>query len=108
MQPAAACTPGLASRAPQVEGAAVLKASVSLRPGARVARVELAPAPATYTHAMLALTADGSREAARRVTLRCGAPCGFEPTPFRGRAAEMHNIRLGAPHGATLSLQLTD
>ena len=96
------------AHARQVDGAAILKAAISLRPGARVARIELAPAPATSTHAMLSLTADGSREAARRVTLRCEAPCGFEPVPFKGRAAEMHNIRLGAPHGATLSLQLMD
>ena len=91
-----------------MDGAAILKATILLRPGARVARIELAPAPATSTHAMLSLTADGSREAARRVTLRCEAPCGFEPVPFKGHAAEMHNIRLGAPHGATLSLQLMD
>jgi hypothetical protein len=92
-----------------VDGAAVVKATVALQAGgARVARVALAPAPAGSTHAMLQLTADGSRDAARRVKLRCDAPCGFDRVPFGGQAAEMHNLRLGAPEGATLELELVE
>ena len=72
----------------------------------QAAHVQLAPSPAGSTHAMLQLTADGGREAARRVRLRCDAPCGFEPVPFAGAASDMHRLRLGGAN--TLTLELLD
>ena len=89
-----------------VDGASALRATLSLSPAARRAHVQLAPSPAGSTHAMLQLTADGGREAARRVRLRCDAPCGFEPVPFAGAASDMHRLRLGGAN--TLTLELLD
>ena len=93
-----------------VDGAAALEVRLQLGGGgaARLAHVRLAPSPASSTHAMLQLTADGGRAEARRVKLACDAPCGFEPAPFGGAASDMFYMRLGSADGATLNLELLD
>jgi len=85
-----------------VDGARILGAQLALRPGPASAAIRLAPSPAGATHALLTLLADGAPGApARRLRLRCGLPCAFEPSPFPG-AADVWRIRFGSPEGATL------
>ena len=91
-----------------LDGAAAESAIVNLRPGPPSVVVRLAPVPATATHAMLTLTADGAKPSGRRVRLRCSAPCGFERTPFGAGADDVHRVRLGSPGGASLELRLQD
>lgn len=75
-----------------------------LQPGPVAAVLRIRPAMPTATHAHLTLLADGDGDApARRVRLRCSAPCGFEASPFVG-GQNIYRVRLGSAEGATLEV----
>ena len=87
----------------QLDGATFDQTILTMRPAPTAAAIRLKPNPPTSTHAMLTVRADGAAEE-RKVRLRCSAPCGFEPTGFRGEASDVWRIRLGDANGATLEV----
>eukprot|EP00900_Chrysochromulina_parva_P021260 jgi/Chrpa1/3768/Chrysochromulina_OHIO_Genome00018395-RA len=98
----------------QLDGATFDGVVLTLQPSPSTAVVRLKPALASSTHTYLTLLADGDGAAsaasgadggARRVRLRCSAPCGFEPTPFPASVnGHVYRVRLGSSEGATLEV----
>ena len=98
----------------QLDGATFDGVVLTLQPSPSTAVVRLKPALASSTHAYLTLLADGDGAAsaasgaeggARRVRLRCSAPCGFEPSPFpTSVSGHVYRVRLGSSEGATLEV----
>lgn len=91
-----------------LDGAAFESTILRMKPAPRGAVLRIVPVPSTATHAMVTLRADGGADApARRLRLRCSAPCGFEPQLLGGAAAdtdEVVRVRLGSAGGANLEV----
>ena len=93
----------------EVEGAALSHASLRLSghaDGAATASLHLTPNPPSATHAILALSGDGTRRAQRRARLACAAPCALAAAPFPGRAPGVHRVEFGSAAGASVDLVL--
>lgn len=87
-----------------VDGGSVQSAEIRLRPGPPSAVVRVTPSPAGVSvRAFITLRADGEGAEGRRVTMRCEAPCGFEPSIFPA-AADVFVMRFGASEGASFEL----
>ena len=91
----------------QLDGASFASVVLTMAPPPTSAAITIRPAvPSLSSHALLTLRADGEGDkAARRLRLRCSAPCGFEPSPFGATANDVYKLRLGSTtDGATLEI----